>query len=490
MPRHQVCEGQDFRLTSFKMTDFVSFRDPSGRLKVKNDRVLRLLFPESVPVMREIIASPWYRAMVEQGDVVASIQLDSAEADALWPDRPDGSLVLEHPRIFFPSFPYEWTDGMLADAGRLTLRLARSLSAENMELKDGTPYNVLFDGARPVFVDIPSIQTHSDRSPIWKAEAQFIRTFSLPLLATGYFQVHLPQIFLTERDGLEPSTLYRMSSWPRRLLPPFLLLVTLPVWLGSLVKNVDSAIYRQALQMEPPRARQVLLALFRRLERSLPLPGKRKSILRSHWASYMNDIGHYSESDFKRKEEFVQKVIMATRPKTVLDIGANTGHFSRMAAEAGAKVVALERDRAAAEHIYANSVREGADILPLVVDFARPSPATGWRNLEHPSFIARAENRFELVLMLAVVHHFQVSEGIPLPEIIRLAACLCLKTMVIEFVSQADPKFRQMTRGRELLFTQHTSGNFEDIVKRHFSITQKLPLENGSRILYVCQKNS
>ena len=47
---------------------------------------------------------------------------------------------------------------MLHAAGALTLELAQGALEEGFGLKDATPYNVLFRGSRPVFVDVLSFE--------------------------------------------------------------------------------------------------------------------------------------------------------------------------------------------------------------------------------------------------------------------------------------------------------------------------------------------
>ena len=61
-------------------------------------------------------------------------------------------------------------------------------------------------------------------------------------------------------------------------------------------------------------------------------------------------------------------------------------------------------------------------MLPLVVDLTRPTPAVGWRNQECASFLGSGSRReFDLVMMLAVVHHMLVTERIPLEDLFALA---------------------------------------------------------------------
>ena len=93
-----------------------------------------------------------------------------------------GEILLEHPRVFFPSYPWEWTPDAWVAAGGLTLDLCEALLGQGLILKDATPLNVLFEGTRPVFVDVLSIDARDPASPLWLAYAQFVRTF---LLAAG-----------------------------------------------------------------------------------------------------------------------------------------------------------------------------------------------------------------------------------------------------------------------------------------------------------------
>src|SRR5207249_3979296 len=92
---------------------------------------------------------------------------------------------------------------------------------------------------------------------------------------------------------------------------------------------------------------------------------------------------------------------------------------------------------------------EQLDLLPLVVDLAQPTPATGWDNREWPGFLERARGQFDAVLMLAVLHHLLVTERVPLPAILALAAALTRDLAIIEFVAPEDPMFRRLARGRE-----------------------------------------
>ena len=127
-----------------------------------------------------------------------------------------------------------------------------------------------------------------------------------------------------------------------------------------------------------------------------------------------------------------------------------TGHFSVITARAGTSVVAIDQDPLVIGELWREAAEQELDILALVVDLTRPSPAVGWCNNESQSFLDRARTSFDAVLMLALVHHLMVSERIPLTQILSLAAELTTDLLIVEFVSPGDPMFRRLLRGRVL----------------------------------------
>ncbi len=318
-----------------------------------------------------------------------------------------GPSLFEHERIPFASYPYEWPPEMLHAAGARTLDLALAALNESFGLKDGTPYNVLFRGTKPVFVDLSSFERRDPRDTTWMAYAQFVRTFLLPLLANRHFGMPLRDTLGSHRDGLEPETLYRCAGLWRRLKPPFLGLVSMPKWLAGR-RSDDASLYRPKLAASSEQGqyvlRHVLESCRRQLDSLQPQAGSE-----STWSGYLDRKSLYSPEQLAEKETFVREALELARPAKVLDVGANEGHFSLLAARTGSPVVAIDFDPAVVGSIWRRAAAENLDVLPLVVDLARPSPATGWRNRECQSFLDRAcdpsTGRFDLVLMLAVAHH-------------------------------------------------------------------------------------
>jgi SAM-dependent methyltransferase len=196
----------------------------------------------------------------------------------------------------------------------------------------------------------------------------------------------------------------------------------------------------------------------------------------------------YSDEDFSRKSGIVKRWLSDLTPATVLDIGCNTGHFSAIAAATGARVVAIDADTAVVGSTWQRAQKEGLDILPLAVNIARPTPACGWRNAEYPSFLERATGNFEMVMMLAVVHHLIVTERIPLNEVFSIASALTSRYAILEYVSKEDPMFHRLLRGRDALHADFTQEMFERLCRQHFTVIEKQDLKGQLRCLYLLRK--
>ncbi len=140
------------------------------------------------------------------------------------------------------------------------------------------------------------------------------------------------------------------------------------------------------------------------------------------------------------------------------DLGANTGRYSRIAADAGKRVLAFDIDPAAAERNYRQIRTEGrGDILPLILDVANPSPGIGWAQRERRSLLERAEP--DVILALALVHHIAISRNVPLPMLLDLFAQLA-PWAIVEFVPKEDPMVRRLLATRRDVFPDYTLDGF------------------------------
>jgi SAM-dependent methyltransferase len=376
---------------------------------------------------------------------------------------------------------------MLEAAGHLTLELARECLKADLGLKDATPLNVLFRGTEPVFIDVLSFERRDPGDPTWLPYAQFVRTFLLPMMANQRFGLPVGQVLLNHRDGLEPEQVYRWLGPLDRIRPSFITNVSMPVWLGSRHKQDDTTIYRKQTLGNPEKARFIVDSLLGRLHRALKAAAP-KPAQRSVWSNYMSGNNNYSQQQFEAKQVFVEQALKELAPGWVLDVGCNTGVFSELAARSGASVVAIDYDPVVAGQVWRRARAEKLDILPLVVDLTRPTPAVGWMNQEWSSFLDRARGHFDAVLMLAVIHHMLVTERVPLVEIMSMAAQLTTNLVIVEFIEPGDSMFRQLLRGREHLHRDLTVEQFEQACRREFEVVRSMRLPGAHRSIYLLRK--
>lgn len=447
-----------------------TFRDPAGSLRIDGNRVLRRVRPEQADAALRFLRSDLANEWVERGRLIGTRFITGN----------DGEVTLEHPRVIFPSYPWEWTPSAWLQAAELTLDLCEALLGQGLILKDATPLNVLFQGPRPIFVDVLSISEREPASPLWLAYGQFVRTFLLPLLAYKYLGWPLAAS-MERRDGYEPADLAPYLGPWQRWQEPFRSLVTMPLLLEKNSGNTrEAAKVRQGPEAAQSVLRRNLAALRRQFQRLLP---DRHG---SRWSGYTTSADHYGREDLQRKQSFVQEALLATQPRHVLDLGANTGVYSRIAAQCGANVVAWDTDIAATEENWAEAQRMNVSVLPLIANPARPTPAAGWRNRESLALLDRARGRFDCVMMLGLIHHLLLSEQIPLGEIVGLVRELSTSWAIVEWVPSEDPKFIDLMRGRESLYGQLNETAFTTAIRELFTVAKRDALPNG-RVLFLLQ---
>jgi SAM-dependent methyltransferase len=455
----------------------VSFRDPCGRTFVGADRVIREVQPSGWPTLQAFLKTALCEELVGNGALVSTKTLSEGERFS----------VVEHEKIPFPSYAFEWAPEMLEAAGHLTLDLTERSLEYGFGLKDASPSNVLFLGPRPVFIDVLSFERRLPGDPLWLPYGQFVRTFLLPLLMDRRLDVSLQSTFLANRDGLEPETIYHASGLTRRFRSPFFSLSTLPTWLGRTKKGKSVETCKQRT-VSDDRAQFALGRLYRTARKQLQQSAKGQS-RETRWTPYEHECP-YASHQIVEKRTFVESVLKKYRFRRVLDVGCNSGTFSRLASQLGSDVVAIDSDRAVIGRLWEKARSEKLSILPLVIDIARPSPAAGWRNLENESFLDRSRGYFNCILLLGILHHLLVTERIPLDSILELAADLTTHSAVVEYIGRDDPMFQALLRGRDHLHHDFTPLRFEEACEKRFRVIEKMGIPDSSRVVYLLRKKN
>ena len=450
-----------------------TFRDPAGSLSFEDNLVIRRIDTAARAATLEFVESPFCQALQKRGDLI------SASID----DSPD-ELRLLHPRIRIPTYPWEWTPSQWLAAADLTLNLCDEALAAGWILKDATPLNILFTGTRPIFVDILSFERRDPGASIWLAYGQYVRTFLLPLLMNRLLSWPL-SLSLFKRDGYEPAECYEVLGWSHRLSGSAFWPITLPALLDRR-KDASAPQKKSASTIRDPEIavtvlKRTLNDLRKRTHKALTAAAS------SEWSDYQDTLTHYTPEQSQQKLEWVRSIIETARPAQVLDIGANTGEFSALAASQGAQVVALERDMAAADRLFKMARERNLAVQTIHADIARPTPAVGWQNAESVALLPRLEGQFDLVLMLAVIHHLILMEQIPLAAILDLCHRLTRHHLVIEWVPVEDPMYQSLMRGRDTLYGSLREGDLLAACAGRFRTVNRQHLDNG-RVLFLLER--
>ncbi len=455
-----------------------TFRDPAGRLRLTKTDAIRRVLPSAVDETAAFLDSPLRTSLEQSGDLVRTEMLDAEIREN------PGELWLRHPRIDPISYPWEWTTGQWLAAAELTLRIAQKAVDAGWQLKDATPLNIVFAGPQPVLVDVLSFERRDPHSSMWLAYGQFVRTFLLPLLAQKLLQWPL-QASIFSRDGYEPRTLYDALGFWQRLRPGIFDVVTLATLLenskaGSQTKSAPQR------KTDPELAAHILRKRLNRLGKQIRRAATVSTETR--WREYEKNAAHYQTADSEQKKRFVNAALERCRPARVLDIGANTGTFAQLAAEAGADVVALDSDSGAVEALWQRAARLRQPITAMVANIARPTPAAGWQNGEQFSLLNRLEGASDMVFLLAVIHHLLLREQATLELIAELMARLTRRWLVLEWVPPSDPMFQEWLRGREDLYGNLNESDLNKAFGFWFHPIDRTELENG-RVLLLMERN-
>ncbi|MEZ4652217.1 MAG: class I SAM-dependent methyltransferase [Candidatus Eisenbacteria bacterium] len=143
---------------------------------------------------------------------------------------------------------------------------------------------------------------------------------------------------------------------------------------------------------------------------------------------------------FQHKQDVIRDYLQAIAPRTLWDLGANTGVHSRLASRSGIQTVAWDFDPGAVELCYREIVREKEqNLLPLQCDLTNPSAAIGWANEERLSMAERGPA--DAAMALALIHHLAIGNNVPLPQVAAFFARLT-RHLITEFVLKPIPRSR------------------------------------------------
>lgn len=443
-----------------------SFRDPSGFVFQQDGRIRRAVTAYGLDNARAVRATGLLDALIADGLLLAEQEIATSMAG-----RPDVRLVLEHPRLPFISYPYEWPFLALQAAAVLHLDVQlRALDAGIM-LTDASAYNVQFVGAQPVFIDHLSFRPYRE-GELWSAHRQFCEQFLHPLLLRSLVGIEYQPWYRGRPDGIGGEDVVRMLRLTDKLRWNVLVNVVLPERLQrrAATASMDATVRKGHLSRAA--LREMWSSLRRWIARLQP-----KGTGSTTWGRYDETV---PEGEVAAIATFVSQFVERVQPQLLWDLGCNAGRYSEVALGAGAGyVVGLDSDAGAADKAFARARDRQLRLLPLLVDLLNPTPTQGWQERERDNLLGRGSG--DALLAVAVVHHL-AARNAPLGEIIELLTAIAPEG-VIGFVPRTDARARQLFSARDDMFASYTLENFVALLRGRARIVQQEVLPGSERVL-------
>ncbi len=469
--------------TNNLIADPGSFRDPSGRVYQWGDRIIRGLDSAALEDYEKLSNEKFFIRTIEKEKIIATKPVTSEELSECknFTGNDTWAGFVEHEKIPFISYPYEWSFSMLRDAALLQLDVIERAYHAGWSLKDATPYNIQWRGTKPVFIDTPSFQQRVEGEQ-WGGYRQFCMLILNPLMIKAHLDISHNDLLRASLDGLTPPEAARYFRGFSRLKKGVLTNVFFPAMIENSISKRERDAVPAKKRTGGSHSDAMVIGLIQQMKRLVA--SLKHPIEHTDWSRYENTHS-YQDDDFKDKEEFVRRHAGTRHRSTIWDIGCNTGHFSKISSEFADHVISIDGDHDAIEQLYQREKQqENSNILPLNLNLANLSPAQGWAHKERRAFDDRSKP--ESILCLALIHHIRLSANIPCALFLDWLHSL-QSEVIIEFVDRTDDMVIKLLSNKKEQYEDYSLDIFESQVKERFEIIDQRDLKGGTRRIYMLQ---
>lgn len=446
-----------------------SFRDPGGQVFSHDGRIFRSVKSSGAASYAAARSAGCLDELVHRGLLLAFTEVHPGSRPV-----PEGTVhLLEHPRIPFVSYPYEWSFPLHKAAALLHLDVHLAALEHGLQLIDASAFNVQFLGTRPVFIDHLSFMPYTE-GMIWEGHRQFCNQFLNPLIMWSRLGVPPNDWFRGSLDGIKAEDLAPLLPWRQKLSWT---VATHVIGQATLNRRAAST-PRRAPPRRPFISRNAILGMLSSLRRFIEAltPPRQHTV----WAGYSSK-NSYSNEAATTKYRLVHEMVRASSPQLVFDIGCNSGDYSQAALDAGAAyVVGFDSDHGSLDMAYQRFEQQRLACLPLLVDLANPSPAQGWAQHERKGLSERSPAG--ALIALALVHHLAIGRNIPLPGVVHWLMSLA-PVGIIEFPAKSDPMVQTLLATRRDVFPDYCEEAFLRAVTERGRIVKSVRLEESGRLL-------
>ena len=446
-----------------------SYRDRDGYIFKHQEKYYRCIKASYNDHYQQLMQSGLYNRLVEKRWLLSHTEI--TEGFEL---SETCSKVILPQQISLITYPYEWSFLMWQDAALLTLQIAREAVENGMILKDATPFNIQFVNGSPIFIDTLSFEKYAGEKP-WVAYRQFCECFLAPLLLQKYCHAETGIFFTVYPNGIPLEIL--ISMLPKRA--KWNLHTYMHIYLQAAIKISK----RKDTNTTKAFSSQKMLLLLNGLISYVSKLRVKKAP--STWDNYYSET-ILGQKYLQEKTRLVQSFLETISFSSMIDLGANDGHFSLLYKNTDKQIVAVDGDINCINELYLKIRKHKiTNILPLINTLNTPSPAIGWNNEERTSFGERIKG--DVVLALALSHHLAITSNIPF-ELIADYFISMGKYLLIEFVPKTDEKVQLLLQNRRDIFDDYTVADFELAFSKKYQILLEEKIPGTDRVLYLMEK--
>lgn len=453
-----------------------SYKDPEGRVAYENGRVFRLIATnEGAERVKGLLNEPFIQNLQDQGKIARTWICKEIDLPQSMKDYP---LVLEHEKVPFVTYPYEWSFSQLRDAALLTLEIMEAALEAGYSLKDATPFNVMPFGSQMKHIDFLSFEK-PDSWMGWVGYRQFCQEFLYPLVAAGKMGLDFRSLMRGYFTGINATEMLKMVGKWRAVRFGLTRHLVLAATFEKQFTNANTDIEKSIQQNElgPDLVKNNIKSLIKSVQKIKPFG------ITGTWSDY-EEIKTYTDETEKRKDAFVEKAVQDCSAAKVIDLGCNTGRYSDISAKYCNEVISVDLDPDCIDTLYCrNRNHNDTKITSLVGHLGNPAGGMGWANNERKSLMDRMNS--DLVLSLALVHHIRISSNVPFDLIFKAFAEIG-NHLVIEWVDREDSMVKLLLKNRKDIFNDYNQETFETALKDYFDIIQTESL--GTRTLYFTKR--
>ncbi len=454
-----------------------SFRDPSGNIFNHEDKIIRILKKEGTDRLKYFKENDLLNQSISRKFLIESNFIDAKALDL---DLDNVEEIIEHKKLNYVSYPYEWSFDQLKDAALHHLEFHIFLLENEATLIDSSAYNIQFDGYKPVFIDILSIKKYQN-GEYWKGHKQFCENFLYPLILKAKKNIDFNNWFRGNLEGIKSHEINSLLTLGNKFSYTIFTQVVLlnyleKKFLGNKEINIEKI-------KEKNFQKKSYLGLLNQLKNFIISLKVKKN--KTVWDDYsINNT--YTKNEENLKITIVSEFAEKYKFDKLVDLGCNDGVYSKECLKKGCKfVVGFDYDLNVVNQAYNISKKEKLNFLPLYLDASNPSPNIGWGQIERKGFIERLN--FSGMLALAFEHHLAIAKNIPLDQLVKWLLNIAPKGL-IEFVPKSDQTIRKMLLLKGDIFRDYSEENFKNLILRNAKIVSEKKITESGRKIFEYSK--